>query len=87
MTTDAAQVQESVLNSILEKNASCEYLRNLDLPNTGGHIDPLTFKRCVPMVTHADLKPYIQRIVDGENSSILTASPIDAICLRLYIAA
>lgn len=75
---NASEVQEAVLKSILQHNAETEYLRKYGL---NGRLDPHSFKHCVPLVTHSDLQPYIQRIADGDKSSILTATPIEAISL------
>ncbi|KAE9605718.1 putative GH3 family protein [Lupinus albus] len=78
ISKDAERVQREVLKSILEENASAEYLQSLGL---NGRTDPESFKECVPLVTHPDLVPYIQRILDGDKSSILTGKPITAMSL------
>ncbi|CAL0318066.1 unnamed protein product [Lupinus luteus] len=78
ISKDAERVQRETLKSILEDNASAEYLLNLGL---NGKTDPESFKACVPLVTHEDLLPYINRIVDGEKSSILTGKPITHLVL------
>lgn len=79
MTKDAERVQRQTLKKILEENASAEYLQNLGLD---GRTDPESFKAIVPLVTHKDLDPYIQRIADGDSSPILTGKPITTISLR-----
>lgn len=79
MTKDAERVQIQTLKKILEENASAEYLQNLGLD---GRTDPESFKAIVPLVTHKDLDPYIQRIADGDSSPILTGKPITTISLR-----
>ncbi|MCO5591141.1 hypothetical protein L7F22_045122 [Adiantum nelumboides] len=89
LTTNAAQVQESLLLSILQNNSSCEYLRQFDvsshLLNNYGHSQfadiATSFKKLLPLVTHADINPYLQRIGNGERSSILTGAPLEALCL------
>ncbi|XP_028791950.1 jasmonoyl--L-amino acid synthetase JAR6-like [Neltuma alba] len=78
LTKDAESVQRETLRRILEDNASAEYLQNLGLH---GRTDPDGFKACVPLVTHKDLEPYIQRIIDGEASSFLTGKPITTMSL------
>ncbi|KAG4187838.1 hypothetical protein ERO13_A08G126000v2 [Gossypium hirsutum] len=78
MTKDAGNVQRETLKKILEENGCAEYLQNLGL---NGKTDPESFKACVPLVTHNDLQPYIQRIVDGSSSPILTGKPITTISL------
>ncbi|KAG1367710.1 jasmonoyl--L-amino acid synthetase GH3.5 [Cocos nucifera] len=78
LTKDAGRVQRETLRKILEQNGDAEYLQNLGL---GGRTDPESFKACVPLVTHKDLEPYIQRIIDGDTSPVLTGKPITSISL------
>ncbi|KAM7254710.1 hypothetical protein ACFE04_019951 [Oxalis oulophora] len=66
------------LKRILEQNSSAEYLLAQGLD---GKTDPESFKACVPVVTHKDLEPYIQRIIDGDTKPILTTKPITTISL------
>ncbi|KAH7651573.1 Jasmonic acid-amido synthetase JAR1 protein [Dioscorea alata] len=77
-TKDAAQVQRETLRWILEENSEAEYLQSLGL---AGRTDPESFKACVPLVTHKDLEPYVQRIADGDFSPVLTGSPITSLSL------
>ena len=79
LTKDAERVQKETLRRILENNASAEYLQNLEL---NGRTDPESFKALVLIVTHKELEPYIMRIMDGDESSILTAKPITAMSFR-----
>ncbi|KAJ8900676.1 hypothetical protein K2173_025453 [Erythroxylum novogranatense] len=78
MTKDAENVQRETLKKILEENGSAEYLQNLGLD---GRTDPASFKACVPIVTHKDLEIHIERIVNGDSSSILTGKPVTTISL------
>ncbi|CAN0825172.1 Jasmonoyl--L-amino acid synthetase JAR4 [Linum grandiflorum] len=78
MTKNAERVQRETLKKILEENGSAEYLRNHGLD---GRTDPQSFTACVPLVTHVDLEPYVQRIADGDSSPILTGKPITTISL------
>ncbi|XVE50224.1 hypothetical protein DITRI_Ditri01bG0144600 [Diplodiscus trichospermus] len=72
LTTSAHQIQEQVLGEILMKNAATEYLsRFLD-----GQTDKQQFKKNVPIVSYEDIKPYIDRIANGEPSDILLAEPL-----------
>lgn len=82
LTKHAERVQRETLRKILEANASAEYLQNLGL---NGRTDPESFKACVPLVTHKDLEPYIQRIIDGDASSVLTGKPITTMSLRSFL--
>ncbi|KAG6724898.1 hypothetical protein I3842_02G005700 [Carya illinoinensis] len=58
---------------ILIRNAETEYLRRFQL---NGATDRDTFKSKVPVVTYEDLQPDIQRIANGDRSSIFSAHPI-----------
>ncbi|KAG8653474.1 jasmonoyl--L-amino acid synthetase JAR4 [Manihot esculenta] len=78
ITKGAEMVQIETLKKILEENGSAEYLQNLGL---NGRTDSKSFKDCVPIVTHNDLEPYIQRIADGDHSHVLTGKPITTISL------
>ncbi|KAL0309307.1 UNVERIFIED_CONTAM: Jasmonoyl--L-amino acid synthetase JAR6 [Sesamum radiatum] len=78
MSMDAGRVQREILKKILEDNGETEYLLKWGL---NGRTDPESYRACVPIVTHMDLEPYIQRIADGEKSSILTGKPISTISL------
>lgn len=79
VTRDASKVQRETLRKILEENGDTEYLQGLGL---GGRTDIESFRACVPLVTHHDLEPYIQRIVDGDTAPILTGKPVTSISLR-----
>ncbi|CAL5400138.1 unnamed protein product [Camellia sinensis] len=78
LTKDAERVQKETLQKILEENGSIEYLKKWGL---NGRTDHESFKAFVPLVTHKDLEPYIQRMVDGDTSLILTGKPITTISL------
>ncbi|XP_073022353.1 jasmonoyl--L-amino acid synthetase JAR4-like [Primulina eburnea] len=77
-TRDAGEVQRETLKKILEENGEAEYLQEWGL---NGRTDPESFRDCIPLVTHKDLESYIQRIADGQNSSILTGKPVTTISL------
>ncbi|XP_074263385.1 jasmonoyl--L-amino acid synthetase JAR4-like [Silene latifolia] len=78
LTKNAEQVQRDTLRRILEENAEAEYLQELGI---NARTDVETFKQCVPLVTHKDLEHYMQRIMDGDNSPILTGKPLPNISL------
>ncbi|XP_074567776.1 jasmonoyl--L-amino acid synthetase GH3.5-like [Curcuma longa] len=78
LTNDAGQHQRETLRKILEQNGEAEYLQKLGLR---GRTDPESFKACVPLVTHSDLDPYIQRIANGDTSPVLTGKPIRSFSL------
>ena len=81
LTKNAGKVQQDTLKKILEENADAEYLQKLGL---NGRTDPESYRRCVPIVSHNDLEPYIQRIMDGDSSPILTGKPVPNITLRYF---
>ncbi|XP_039058870.1 indole-3-acetic acid-amido synthetase GH3.17-like isoform X1 [Hibiscus syriacus] len=72
VTTNAEQIQDELLSEILTRNAGTEYLRRF----LHGQTDKQLFKKNVPVVTYEDLKPYIDRIANGERSDVLLAEPI-----------
>lgn len=80
LTRDAAFVQRETLRRILAENGTSEYLQGMGL---AGRTDPDSFRSFVPLATHADLEPYIERIADGDTSPVLTAKPVTSISLRL----
>ncbi|VVB13880.1 unnamed protein product [Arabis nemorensis] len=79
MTRNADQVQRQTLKEILLKNKSAIYLQNYGI--NGNTTDPEAFTSLVPLVTDAELEPYIKRMVDGDTSPILTGQPVPAISL------
>ncbi|KAL0732606.1 hypothetical protein Bca4012_008815 [Brassica carinata] len=74
LTSNAKQIQEDVLAKILKANANTEYLSRF----LEGSSDKKLFKKKVPVVSYEDLKPYIDRIANGEPSDILSGKPITA---------
>lgn len=82
LTKDAGRVQKDTLRKILEENGTSEYLQKWGLD---GKTDPESFAECVPLATHSDLEPYIQRIMDGDVTPILTGKPIKTISLRYIV--
>ncbi|CAM0906567.1 unnamed protein product [Alopecurus aequalis] len=73
MTSNVDSVQERVLAEILARNADTEYLKNCGLDGT---TDRATFRAKVPVVSYDALQPYIQRIVNGDRSPILSTHPV-----------
>ena len=73
ITTKADEIQRQILNEILSTNANVEYLQQhgLVVPT-----DSPTFKKLIPLVCYEQLRPYIARIADGDDSSILCSNPI-----------
>ncbi|CAF1697293.1 unnamed protein product [Brassica oleracea] len=67
VTTNAKQVQDSVLEAILSRNAQTEYLKGF----LNGQLDKQSFKNNLPVVTYEDYRPYIDRIANGESSDLI----------------
>ncbi|KAL4308501.1 hypothetical protein GQ457_01G049630 [Hibiscus cannabinus] len=65
LTTNAQQIQDQLLGEILSRNAGSEYLRRF----LHGQADKQLFKKNVPIASYEDIKPYIDRIANGEASS------------------
>ncbi|CAN6470535.1 unnamed protein product [Victoria cruziana] len=72
LTASADEVQRQVLREILTRNAETEYLQRF----LSGQCDVDLFKGKVPLVNYEEIKPYIDRIADGEPSNLLCAEPI-----------
>ncbi|KAJ7972940.1 Indole-3-acetic acid-amido synthetase GH3.3 [Quillaja saponaria] len=72
LTSKADEVQESILKEILTRNGESEYLNKY----IKGEKNIEEFKRLVPVITYKGILPYIQRIANGEDSSLITGHPI-----------
>ncbi|XP_030496286.2 indole-3-acetic acid-amido synthetase GH3.17 [Cannabis sativa] len=72
LTTNAHHFQQQALKEILSNNAATEYLSSF----LNGHSDMKLFKERVPIVKYEDIKPFINRIANGESSNIISAQPI-----------
>lgn len=82
LTTNAKQIQEQVIQKILIQNSNTEYLKSF-LHNHHSHsLDLQTFKHSVPVVNYEDIKPYIERIANGEPSHIISSQPITELLTR-----
>lgn len=77
-TAKADEVQENILKEIISRNSQTEYLKKY----LGGSKDVLEFKQRVPVITYNHIHPYIQRIANGEDSSLLSGHPITEMLCR-----
>ncbi|KAG7655278.1 GH3 family [Arabidopsis suecica] len=77
LTSNVTQIQDNVLEEILTLNANTNYLQKFFL----GSFDKESFKKNVPVVTYEDVKPYIERVVNGEPSNVISARPITGFVL------
>ncbi|GMJ05164.1 Gretchen Hagen3.6, DWARF IN LIGHT 1 [Hibiscus trionum] len=73
VTSNADEVQRKVLEEILARNAHVEYLQAHGL---NGHTDRESFKNIMPVITYEDIQPYVERIANGDMSTILCSKPI-----------
>ena len=87
VSQNAGAVQQETLRRILELNYGVEYLRNWlgDIGNVreieANKLEEI-YTTMVPLVSHADVEPYVQRIADGDSSPILTQQRITHLSLR-----
>ncbi|CAF1759990.1 unnamed protein product [Brassica napus] len=72
LTSNVKQIQDDVLKEILTLSANTEYLRGY----LHGSCDKELFKKNVPVVSYDDVKPYIERVVNGEPSDVISGKPI-----------
>ncbi|XP_004487633.1 indole-3-acetic acid-amido synthetase GH3.6-like [Cicer arietinum] len=73
VSAKADEIQKKVLAEILSRNANVEYLQRHGL---NGQTDSETFKKLIPIITYEDIQHDINRIANGDTSSILTSNPI-----------
>ncbi|GJW12850.1 indole-3-acetic acid-amido synthetase GH3.10 [Tanacetum coccineum] len=83
---NAEKVQTETLKKILELNHGVEYLQKWlgnidDVGNMDGEELESLYVSKVPLASHADLEPYIQRIADGDTSPLLTKQLITTLSL------
>ncbi|VVB15642.1 unnamed protein product [Arabis nemorensis] len=72
LTSNVKQIQDNVLEEILTLNANTEYLRRF----LHGSSDKELFKKNVPMSTYEDVRPFIQRVANGEPFDVISGKPI-----------
>lgn len=78
LTFNVKQIQDNLLEEILTPNLKTEYLQRFRMDR----FDKELFKKNVPVVTYEDIKPYIDRVVDGESSDVISSRPITGFLLR-----
>lgn len=82
LTSNVKQIQDDVLKEILTLNANTEYLRGY----LHGAYDKELFKKNVPVVSYDDVKPYIERVANGEPSNVISGKPITRFLLRYLLS-
>ncbi|XP_038998562.1 indole-3-acetic acid-amido synthetase GH3.10-like [Hibiscus syriacus] len=85
VSTNAGVAQRETLRRIIELNHGVEYLKewlgDIDAKEMDACEIESLYTSLVPLVSHADLEPYIRRIADGDISPILTQHPITTLSL------
>lgn len=72
LTLNAKKIQDDLLKEILTLNTNTEYLRQF----LHGSSDKQEFKKNVPLVSYEDMKPYIERVANGEPSDVISGRPV-----------
>lgn len=78
LSFNVKQIQDNLLEEILTPNLKTEYLQRFHMDR----FDKELFKKNVPVVTYEDIKPYIDRVVNGESSDVISNRPITGFLLR-----
>ncbi|XP_059660977.1 indole-3-acetic acid-amido synthetase GH3.10 isoform X2 [Cornus florida] len=85
---NAGAVQTRTLRRILELNSGAEYLKKwfggMAIEELDESALESLYTSLVPLASHADLEPCIQRIANGDKSPLLTQQPITTLSLRVY---
>ncbi|KAH9744064.1 Indole-3-acetic acid-amido synthetase GH3.10 [Citrus sinensis] len=88
ISENAGEVQRETLRRILEQNYDVEYLKkrlgDTKIQDMDACEMETLYTSLVPLASHTDLEPYIQRIADGDTASLLTQEPITKLSLRVY---
>ena len=83
---NAGKEQTETLRRILELNHGVDYLKkwlgDINIQEMDACALESLYTSLVPLASHADLDPYIQRIADGDTSPLLTQQPISSLSLR-----
>ncbi|XP_021901012.1 indole-3-acetic acid-amido synthetase GH3.10 [Carica papaya] len=92
VTENAGEVQRETLGRILKENYGVEYLKKWigeeeeeEMVKRIQEMDinalESLYTSLVPLASHGDLEPFIQRIADGDTSPLLTSQPIQNLSL------
>ncbi|KAJ1434583.1 GH3 family [Sesbania bispinosa] len=85
VSKNAGSVQTQILSRILKQNHGVEYLNKWLGSYNIEEMDVCAleslFTSVVPLASHADFEPYIQKIADGETGPILTQQPLTTLSL------
>ncbi|CAJ1978962.1 unnamed protein product [Sphenostylis stenocarpa] len=85
VSQNAGYVQTQLLCQILKQNYGVEYLKkwlgNYNILEMDACALESLFSSVVPISSHADFEPFIQRIADGDTGPLLTQQPITTLSL------
>ncbi|PON81968.1 GH3-like hormone conjugating enzyme [Trema orientale] len=85
VSENAGWVQTQTLRRILELNHGTEYLKkwfkDIEIEEVEGCALEALYTSLVPLSTHADIEPLIQRAADGDTAPVLTQQPITTLSL------
>ncbi|KAJ1410707.1 GH3 family [Sesbania bispinosa] len=85
VSKNAGSVQTQILCRILKQNHGVEYLNkwlgSYNIQDMDACALESLFTSVVPLASHADFEPYIQKIADGETGPILTQQPLTTLSL------
>ena len=76
-TTEAVKTQEETLQKIMKKNKDCEYGKKYDFANIHSIRE---YQDKVPLSTFEDYAPMIDRMVENNESNIITSSKVIRYC-------
>lgn len=89
VSKNAAMVQTGTLGQILHLNYGVEYLKkwfgDMKIQDLDACALESLYASLVPLASHADFEPFIQRIADGDTAPILTQQPITTLSLRYVL--
>ncbi|CAA3009930.1 jasmonic acid-amido synthetase JAR1 [Olea europaea subsp. europaea] len=85
VSENAPRVQTQTLRRILQLNFAVEYLKKwigeVNVEDVEDSALESLYTSLVPLASHADFEPYVQRIVDGEKAPLITEEPITTLSL------
>ena len=73
MTADAGRINKKLLFKILKTNKDTEYGRKYHFSEIKTVED---FRRLVPVTTYTDYEPYVKRMIENEETNLLTSLPL-----------
>lgn len=78
LTCNVKQIQDDLLKEILTLNSGTEYLQNFLHGSSAKEL----FKKNLPIVTYKDVKPFFDRVANGDSSDIISALPLTNFFMR-----